>query len=114
MRHYEIVIIIHPDQTSEQIMHIIKHYKTFIMQNHGIIYRLEDWGRRQLAYPIKKLHKAYYILMNIHIEPVKISELKEILFFNEVVLRSMIITVKEKIVVPSVILKLKNDKMDKR
>ncbi|CAL4043612.1 30S ribosomal protein S6 [Buchnera aphidicola (Phyllaphis fagi)] len=114
MRHYEIVLIIHPDQTTDQILKIIKDYKQFIMQNHGIIHRLEDWGRRQLAYPIKKLHKAYYILMNIQILPIQINSLKEKFFFNEMILRNIIISVKNKIVTPSPMLKLQDDKIDKK
>ena len=68
MRHYEIVFIVHPDQ-SEQVPAMIERYKTLISENQGNIHRLEDWGRRQLAYPINKIHKAHYVLMNIETAP---------------------------------------------
>ena len=68
MRHYEIVFIVHPDQ-SEQVPAMVERYKTLVTENNGTIHRLEDWGRRQLAYPINKIHKAHYVLMNIETTP---------------------------------------------
>ena len=74
MRHYEIVFIVHPDQ-SEQVPAMIERYKTLISENQGNIHRLEDWGRRQLAYPINKIHKAHYVLMNIETTPAVLENL---------------------------------------
>ncbi|QCI27364.1 30S ribosomal protein S6 [Buchnera aphidicola] len=110
MRHYEIVLMIHPDQTSEQLMKIINEYKMFITKNKGLIHRFEDWGRRQLAYSIKKLRKAYYILMNIELSPNIIIQLKEKFRFNNLIIRNLIIHKKDKIQISSPILKMKDDK----
>ena len=75
MRHYEIVFIVHPDQ-SEQVPAMVERYKALVTENNGKIHRLEDWGRRQLAYPINKIHKAHYVLMNIEATPAVIEELE--------------------------------------
>lgn len=90
MRHYEIVFIVHPDQ-SEQVPAMIERYKTLITGNSGVIHRLEDWGRRQLAYPIQKIHKAHYVLMNIECNQPTLDELEHAFKFNDAVLRHLTI-----------------------
>ncbi|WP_343128170.1 30S ribosomal protein S6 [Buchnera aphidicola (Takecallis taiwana)] len=110
MRHYEIVLMIHPDQTSEQLINIIHDYKKFIMKNSGLIHRFEDWGRRQLAYSINKVRKAYYILMNIELSPNIIKKLQEKCRFDDCVIRNLILNLKSKIDVISPMLKLKDEK----
>lgn len=93
MRHYEIVFLVHPDQ-SEQVPAMIDRYRSTIESKSGAIHRLEDWGRRQLAYPINKIHKAHYVLMNIECEPATIDELTHAFRFNDAVLRNLIISMK--------------------
>ena len=88
MRHYEIVILIHPDQ-SEQVPAMLERYRNLISTNGGAIHRLEDWGRRQLAYPIAKIHKAHYVLMNIECDQETLDELESAFRFNDAVLRHM-------------------------
>lgn len=90
MRHYEIVFLVHPDQ-SAQVPAMIDRYKTIIESASGHIHRLEDWGRRHLAYPIKKIHKAHYVLMNIECDQATLAELESGFRFNDAVLRSMTI-----------------------
>lgn len=109
MRHYEIVLMIHPDQTPEQILKIIGNYKTFVINNNGIVHRLEDWGRRQLAYTIKKLQKAYYILMNIELSVKILAALKEKIIFDSIIIRNLIINLKRPVVDISPMLKNKDD-----
>ncbi|QCI16208.1 30S ribosomal protein S6 [Buchnera aphidicola] len=113
MRHYEIIFMIHPDQ-SEKIPLMIEKYKKIISDNEGIIHRLEDWGRRQLSYSIKKLHKAHYILMNIEVFPKTINLLETEFRFNSIILRNMIMSMKKAITELSPILKLKDDKKEKK
>ena len=93
MRHYEIVFLVHPDQ-SEQVPAMIERYRSTIESNSGSIHRLEDWGRRQLAYPINKIHKAHYVLMNVECEPASIDELTHAFRFNDAVIRNLIISMK--------------------
>jgi small subunit ribosomal protein S6 len=88
MRHYEIVFIVHPDQ-SEQVPAMIDRYKSMITAEGGQIHRLEDWGRRQLAYPIQKIHKAHYVLMNIEVGQTTLDELEHAFKFNDAVLRHL-------------------------
>jgi len=88
MRHYEIVFIVHPDQ-SEQVPAMIERYKSLITAGNGTIHRLEDWGRRQLAYPIQKIHKAHYVLMNIEASQETLDELEHAFKFNDAVLRHL-------------------------
>ena len=90
MRHYEVVFLVHPDQ-SEQVPAMIERYRSGIESKGGTIHRLEDWGRRQLAYPINKIHKAHYVLMNIECDKEALSELESAFRFNDAVLRNMII-----------------------
>jgi small subunit ribosomal protein S6 len=90
MRHYEIVFIVHPDQ-SEQVPAMIERYKTLVTGHGGSIHRLEDWGRRQMAYPIQKVHKAHYVLMNIECDRETLGELEHAFKFNDAVLRHLTI-----------------------
>ena len=90
MKHYEIVFIVHPDQ-SEQVPSMIERYRSLIENAKGTIHRLEDWGRRQLAYPIQKLHKAHYILMNVECTKETVEELTGIFKFNDAVLRHLVL-----------------------
>jgi len=90
MRHYEIVVMVHPDQ-SEQVPAMTERYKSFVEADGGKIHRLEDWGRRQLAYPIAKLHKAHYLLMNVECSDKALAELENAFKFNDAVIRKMVI-----------------------
>ncbi|MEJ2395719.1 MAG: 30S ribosomal protein S6 [Candidatus Thiodiazotropha sp.] len=96
MRHYEVVFLVHPDQ-SEQVPAMIERYRSGIESKGGAIHRLEDWGRRQLAYPINKIHKAHYVLMNIECDGEALSELESAFRFNDAVLRNMVIRREEAI-----------------
>lgn len=88
MRHYEVVFIVHPDQ-SEQVPAMIERYRALISSSKGSVHRLEDWGRRQLAYPINKIHKAHYVLMNIECDQATLEELEHGFKFNDAVLRHL-------------------------
>ncbi len=90
MRHYEIVFLVHPDQ-SEQVPAMIERYSKLMTDNGGQVHRLEDWGRRPLAYPIVKLHKAHYVLMNIECDSKTLAELEDLFRFNDAVLRNLTI-----------------------
>ena len=94
MRHYEVVFLVHPDQ-SEQVPGMIERYTALIERGNGKVHRTEDWGRRQLAYPILKIHKAHYILFNVEVEKDTLEELESAFRFNDAVLRNMIISRKE-------------------
>jgi len=100
MRHYEIVFMVHPDQ-SEQVPGMIERYSETIKQGGGEIHRLEDWGRRQLAYPINKLHKAHYVLLNVEANADVIEELETNFRYNDAVLRSLVMRKDEAIDEPS-------------
>lgn len=100
MRHYEIVFIVHPDQ-SEQVPGMIERYKATIAARNGQIHRLEDWGRRQLAYPIQKIHKAHYVLMNIECDQETLDEMEHAFKFNDAVLRHLTMKVKGPVTEPS-------------
>jgi small subunit ribosomal protein S6 len=104
MRHYEIVFIVHPDQ-SEQVPAMIERYRAQITAGGGVIHRFEDWGRRQLAYPIQKIHKAHYLLMNIECGQDTLDELEHAFKFNDAVLRHLTIVRKEAVTTPSVMMK---------
>jgi small subunit ribosomal protein S6 len=112
MRHYEIVFLVHPDQ-SEQVPAMIERYRSTIESAGGKIHRLEDWGRRQLAYPIQKLAKAHYVLMNIECGTNELSELESAFRFNDAVLRNMIISRKDAIIEPSLLVKRGDDRDDR-
>ena len=90
MRHYEVVFMVHPDQ-SEQVPAMIERYRSMIESSGGAIHRLEDWGRRQLAYPINKIHKAHYVLMNIECGAEPLKELDSAFRFNDAVIRNLVI-----------------------
>jgi small subunit ribosomal protein S6 len=106
MRHYEIVILVHPDQ-SEQVSAMLERYRSMIQDNKGQIHREEDWGRRQLAYPINKVHKAHYMLLNVECELDTLRELESAFRFNDAVLRSLVLNKKEAITEPSPMMKEK-------
>jgi small subunit ribosomal protein S6 len=108
MRHYEIVFLVHPDQ-SEQTAAMIDRYRAIIESKKGTIHRLEDWGRRQLAYPINKIHKAHYVLMNIECDMEALEELKTAFRFNDAVLRSLVLARKKAITEPSPIAQSKEE-----
>jgi len=94
MRHYEIVFLVHPDQ-SEQVPSMIERYTGSIKETGGQVHRLEDWGRRHLAYPIQKIHKAHYVLMNIECDNDTLAELNNTFRFNDAVIRSMVVRMKD-------------------
>lgn len=100
MRHYEIVLIVHPDQ-SEQVPAMIDRYRQMITGRNGAIHRLEDWGRRQLTYPIQKLHKAHYVLMNVECDNETLGELEHAFKFNDAVLRHLTVSMTEAVTGPS-------------
>lgn len=113
MRHYEIVFIVHPDQ-SEQVPAMIERYKSLIEGSKGKMHRLEDWGRRQLAYPIDNLAKAHYVLMNIECDAKVLEELESGFRFNDAVLRHLILVRDNAVTDQSFILKNKDDKGGRR
>lgn len=104
MRHYEIVFLVHPDQ-SEQVPAMVERYEAIIQKQQGKIHRKEDWGRRQLAYPIQDVHKAHYILMNVECNQLALEELKTAFKFNDAILRHLIIVQKTAITTESVMMK---------
>ena len=113
MRHYEIVFLVHPDQ-SEQVAGMVERYTSAIEAGKGLVHRLEDWGRRQLAYPINKIHKAHYVLMNIECGQDILDELNSSFRYNDAVIRSMVIRRDEAINQESPIMKQeKAEKADK-
>ena len=89
MRHYEVVLIVHPDQ-SDQVVGMVERYIKLVQDNNGAIHRLEDWGRRQLAYPINKIHKAHYVLFNIETDGETLAELEELFRYNDAIIRSLV------------------------
>jgi len=104
MRHYEIVFIVHPDQ-SEQVPAMVERYRGVIAQRNGMVHRLEDWGRRQLAYSIQKLHKAHYVLMNIECDGETLGELEHSFKFSDAVLRHLIVRMPKAVTAPSPMMK---------
>jgi small subunit ribosomal protein S6 len=108
MYHYEIVFMVHPDQ-SEQVPAMIERYRTTIEGGEGKIHRLEDWGRRQLAYPIEKIHKAHYVLMNIECPIEVLRELESAFRFNDAVIRNLIVRMSGAVTEPSPLLKSKDE-----
>lgn len=109
MRHYEIVFMVHPDQ-SEQVADMIERYTSTLINAGGKIHRLEDWGRRQLAYPIEKLHKAHYILMNVESTQEAVNELEDSFRFNDAIIRSLIMRTKQVVTEPSFMLRAKDER----
>ena len=112
MRHYEIVFLVHPDQ-SEQVPAMIERYKGAIEAGNGTIHRLEDWGRRQLAYPIQNLVKAHYVLMNVEAEQAVLDEMVDGFRFNDAVLRHLVMRRDDAVTEQSLIMKNKDEKGDK-
>ena len=108
MRHYEIVFLVHPDQ-SEQVPAMIERYRSMIESGQGAIHRLEDWGRRQLAFQINKIHKAHYVLMNIECSQETLNELESAFKFNDAVIRWLTLKKKEAVTVPSPMMKEKEE-----
>ncbi|HHO70580.1 MAG TPA: 30S ribosomal protein S6 [Halothiobacillus sp.] len=113
MRHFEIVFMVHPDQ-SEQVPAMIERYRAMIEANNGVIHRLEDWGRRQLAYPIQNVLKAHYVLMNVEAGQAAIAELEEAFRFNDAVLRSLIVRTKRAETEPSPMARQKENEQKSR
>jgi small subunit ribosomal protein S6 len=112
MRHYEIVFLVHPDQ-SEQVPGMIERYTGIVKASSGAVHRLEDWGRRQLAYPINKVHKAHYVLMNVECDQNSLNELKDAFRFNDAVLRNLVIQTDEAATEPSPLIKSKDDREER-
>ena len=113
MRHYEVVFLVHPDQ-SEQVPAMVERYKALIEGDKGAVHRLEDWGRRQLAYPIQNLAKAHYVLMNIECGQETLNELESGFRFNDAVLRHLIMKREDAVTEMSAIMKNKDDKGERR
>ncbi len=109
MRHYEVVFLVHPDQ-SEQVPAMVERYEGIITKHEGIIHRKEDWGRRQLAYPINDVHKAHYMLLNVECNQTALDELKTAFKFNDAIIRSLILNQKEAITVESIMMKKEKEK----
>ncbi len=108
-RHYEVVFLVHPDQ-SEQVPAMIERYSNLIAQHKGKIHRLEDWGRRPLAYPINKIMKAHYVLMNIECDQATVNELSDNFRYNDAVIRNMVLRVNRAITEPSPIAREKDSR----
>ena len=113
MRHYEIVFMVHPDQ-SDQVPGMIEKYTTLITESGGTVHRLEDWGRRQLAYPINKIHKAHYVLMNIECGQDVLDELTTLFRYNDAVLRNLVIKRKDAVTDMSDIMKAENESRERK
>ena len=109
MRHYEIIFMVHPDQ-SEQVPGMVERYKGQIQDGGGVIHRLEDWGRRQLAYPINKIHKAHYVMINVECSQEVLDELSSAFKFNDAVLRNMVIRRNEAIAEQSILAKAEKER----
>ena len=109
MRHYEVVFLVHPDQ-SEQVPAMIERYSAIVTDGKGTIHRLEDWGRRQLAYPINKIHKAHYVMLNIECDGETLAELENTFRFNDAVIRHLVIRRDNAITEPSPL--AKNDEKE--
>src|SRR5690554_7823827 len=113
MRHYEIVFMVHPDQ-SEQVPGMVERYTAAVKSSGGQVHRLEDWGRRQLAYPINKIHKAHYVLMNIECTDEALDELTTNFRYNDAVLRNMVVRTDEAVTEESVIMKAENENRERK
>ena len=113
MRHYEVVFLVHPDQ-SEQVPGMVDRYTQLMTDNGGKVHRMEDWGRRQLAYPINKIHKAHYVLMNVECGGETLEELTTLFRYNDAVLRNLIIKCKDAITEESMILKGERESKERK
>jgi len=112
MRHYEIVLLVHPDQ-SEQVAGMVERYRSIIEEKQGKVHRYEDWGRRPLAYPINKIHKAHYVLMNIECDQATTDELENAFRYNVAILRYVSLRCKEAVTEPSYFIKNKDGKPER-
>ena len=113
MRHYEIVVLVHPDQ-SEQVPAMLERYKGMITATGGSVHRVEDWGRRQLAFPIAKVHKAHYLLMNIETDQATLAELTGAFRFSDAVLRHLVVAMDEAVTEPSPMARGDEEDSDRR
>jgi small subunit ribosomal protein S6 len=113
MRHYEVVFLVHPDQ-SEQVPGMIERYTQLMADSGGNVHRIEDWGRRQLAYPINKIHKAHYVMMNIECGGESLEELSTLFRYNDAVLRNLVIKRKEAVTEESLILKQERESKERK
>ena len=113
MRHYEVVFLVHPDQ-SEQVSGMIEKYTQLVNDSGGKVHRLEDWGRRQLAYPINKIHKAHYVLLNIECGQETLDELTTLFRYNDAVIRNLVVKMKEAVSEESFILKQERESKERR
>jgi small subunit ribosomal protein S6 len=113
MRHYEVVFLVHPDQ-SEQVPGMIERYSQLVNESGGKVHRLEDWGRRQLAYPINKIHKAHYVLMNIECGNEPLDEITKLFRYNDAVLRNLVIKTKDAVTEESLILKGERENKERK
>lgn len=113
MRHYEIVFVVHPDQ-SDQVPAMVERYKQMVTESGGKIHREEDWGRRQLAYPINKIHKAHYILMNVECNQDVLDEIVTLFRYNDAILRNLVIKMDEAVTEESLILKGERESRERR
>lgn len=113
MRHYEVVFLVHPGQ-SEQVPGMLERYRKIVQQGGGAVHRQEDWGRRQLAYPIQKLHKAHYLLMNIECEQAVLDELEAAFRFNDMVIRNQIVRCTRAITEESPMMKQERENREKK
>ena len=113
MRHYEIVVLVHPDQ-SEQVPAMLERYKGMVTATGGSVHRVEDWGRRQLAFPITKVHKAHYILMNIETDQATLAELTGAFRFSDAVLRHLVVAMDEAVTEPSPMARGEEEESERR
>lgn len=113
MRHYEIIFLVHPDQ-SEQVPSMIERYSATVTGDGGKVHRLEDWGRRQMAYSINKIHKAHYVLMNVECTEAAMAELDTAFRYNDAVLRNMVIRCEEAVTDESPIMKAENESRERK
>ncbi|MDT8880208.1 30S ribosomal protein S6 [Halomonas sp. 1390] len=113
MRHYEIVFMVHPDQ-SEQVPAMVERYTGLVTENGGTVHRLEDWGRRHMAYPINKIHKAHYVLMNVECSGETLDEIENIFRFNDAIIRSLVVRAKEAVTEASPMMKPVEEKRVRR
>ena len=113
MRHYEIVVLVHPDQ-SEQVPAMLERYKGMVAATNGTVHRVEDWGRRQLAFPIAKVHKAHYILMNVEVDQSTLGELTGAFRFSDAVLRHLVVAMDEAVTEPSPMARGEEEEAERR
>ena len=113
MRHYEVVFLVHPDQ-SDQVPGMVERYTQIIKDSGGSVHRLEDWGRRQLAYPINKIHKAHYILMNIECSGAALEEITTLFRYNDAIIRNLVMKMNGPVTEESLILKGERESRERR